>query len=161
MRDAAAGTPRSGTRWASSTPPTRANWRSGSCWPTRPARWARCTGRRRSTRPRWATRSWPAEADFLLGVAAKATGRGDTTYVGGCLFRVVGLCAHALHGSARRWLVNEKGAVAAAGRLPRAPAGFAERAHAVLAALGRSPAELATALAAARDLVAAVTAACR
>jgi hypothetical protein len=33
-----------------------------------------------------------AEADFL-GVAAEATGRGDTTYVGGCLFRVVGLCA--------------------------------------------------------------------
>jgi predicted nucleotidyltransferase len=102
-----------------------------------------------------------AEADFLLGVAAKATGRGDTAYVGGCLFRIVGLCAHALHGSARRWLVNEKGAVAAAGRLPRAPAGFAERAHAVLATLGRSPAELAAALAAARDLVAAVTAACR
>ena len=42
----------------------------------------------------------------------------------------------ALHGHAGHWLINEKGAVASAGRLPEAPASFAERAHDVLAHLG-------------------------
>ena len=100
------------------------------------------------------------EASFLLDVARKAVSRGDTTYVAGCLFRVVGLCAHALHGRAGRWLINEKGAVAAAGRLAVAPAGFAEQAHGLLAAPGRSPQALATVLDDAADLVARTRAAC-
>jgi hypothetical protein len=100
------------------------------------------------------------EARFCLAIAAKAVPRGDTAYVAGCLFRAVGLCAGALHGSAGRWLVNEKGAVAAAGRLPIAPPGFADRAHAVLAAAGRRPEELSAAVAAAADLVRDVAAAC-
>ncbi len=100
------------------------------------------------------------EASFLLDVARKAVSRGDTTYVAGCLFRVVGLCAHALHGRAGRWLINEKGAVAAAGCLAVAPAGFAERAHGLLAAPGRSPQALATVLDDAADLVARTRAAC-
>lgn len=52
------------------------------------------------------------EAGFCLEIAAKALPRGDTTYVAGCLFLSVGLCAHALHAVAGRWLVNQKGAVA-------------------------------------------------
>ncbi|GAA1107408.1 hypothetical protein GCM10009663_56660 [Kitasatospora arboriphila] len=72
-----------------------------------------------------ATARW--EAPFTLANAAKAPH--DTAYVHGCLFRVVGLLAHALHGRAGRWLINEKGAVDAAGRLPGAPADFARRAH--------------------------------
>ncbi|MGY1691899.1 nucleotidyltransferase domain-containing protein [Geodermatophilus sp. SYSU D01105] len=99
------------------------------------------------------------EARFCTGIAAKAVPRGDTTYVAGCLFRAVGLCAHALSGAAGRWLVNEKGAVAAAGRLPGAPPDFARRAHAVLAALGTGPADLAAAVRAAVELVAEVSAA--
>ncbi|WP_431682279.1 nucleotidyltransferase domain-containing protein [Kitasatospora sp. KL5] len=67
------------------------------------------------------------EAPFTLANAAKAPH--DTAYVHGCLFRVVGLLAQALHGRAGRWLINEKGAVDAAGRLPGAPERFAERAH--------------------------------
>ena len=42
------------------------------------------------------------EAGFALDIARKAASRADTTYVAGCLFRAVLLCAHALHGRAGR-----------------------------------------------------------
>lgn len=71
------------------------------------------------------------EARFLLGGAAKAVPRGDHAYLAACAFRVLLLCAHALHADAGRFVLNEKGAIAAAGRLPAAPAGFADRAQAV------------------------------
>ena len=101
------------------------------------------------------------EAGFALEIAHKAVDRADTTYVAGCLFRAVGLCAHALHGRAGRWLINEKGAVAAAGRLPQAPDHFSERAHGVLAHLGRQAPDLEQALTLAADLLAATVTACR
>jgi hypothetical protein len=101
------------------------------------------------------------EARFLLMVAGKAVRRGDTAYVSGCLFRIVGVCVHALHGRSRRWLINEKGAVAAAGRLSIAPAEFAERAHRLLAATGRSAAELSGTVADARQLVEDTAIACQ
>jgi hypothetical protein len=69
------------------------------------------------------------EASFLLRGARKAAVRADATYVAGCLFRVVGLCAHAIHACAGRWLINEKGAIDAATLLPAAPPAFARRAH--------------------------------
>jgi hypothetical protein len=100
------------------------------------------------------------EASFLLDIARKAVTRRDTTYIAGCLFRVVNLCAHALHGRAGRWLINEKGAVTAAGRLEVAPAGFTDQAHGLLAALGTGPDDLTAALDAAADLVAATRVAC-
>jgi len=101
------------------------------------------------------------EASFLIRIARKAVSRGDTTYVAGCLFRAVGMCAHALHGHAGRWLINEKGAVASAAKTPGAPADFAARAHGVLAQLGASSDELSTALDAATALVHDVTVACQ
>ncbi|GAA4968127.1 nucleotidyltransferase domain-containing protein [Kineococcus glutinatus] len=94
------------------------------------------------------------EAAFLVGGARKAAPRGDGAYVAGCLFRAVLLCAHAVHAHAGRWVVNEKGAVAAAGRLPAAPEGFAERAQAVFGSLGADPRGLQAALDAAERLVA-------
>jgi predicted nucleotidyltransferase len=100
------------------------------------------------------------EARFCVDIARKAVPRADSAYVAGCLFRAVELCAHAVHGHARRWLVNEKGAVAAAGRLPAAPALFASRSHAVLADLGATPDRLHAAVTAAAALVADVEAAC-
>jgi hypothetical protein len=100
------------------------------------------------------------EASFLVDLARKAVTRGDTIYIAGCLFRVVGLCAHALHGRAGRWLINEKGAVAAAGRLDVAPTGFTDQAHGLVAALGTGADDLSAALDAAADLVAATRAAC-
>jgi hypothetical protein len=101
------------------------------------------------------------EATFTVQIARKAVARADSTYVAGCLFRAVELCAHALHGSARRWLVNEKGAVAAAGRLPNAPADFTRRAHAILAHLGSRPPELERAIESAARLIADTKAACQ
>ena len=101
------------------------------------------------------------EGSFDLDIARKAVARGDTAYVAGCLFRVVEVCAHALHGQVGRWLINEKGAVASAGRLPGAPADFAERAHGVLAHLGATPGELSSAIDSAADLLADTTTACQ
>jgi hypothetical protein len=93
------------------------------------------------------------EADFLVGVARKAVSRGDVAYVSGCLFRVVGVCAHALHGAAGRWLINEKGAVAAAAALPGAPDRFQARVNAAFAAVDGDPLRLSAALDLAADLV--------
>lgn len=93
------------------------------------------------------------EADFDLDNARKAVGRADTTYVAGCLFRAVELCAHAIHAHAGRWLVNENGAVASAGRLATAPEAFAHRAHGVLAHLGEDPARLRAAITTAATLL--------
>lgn len=93
------------------------------------------------------------EADFLVGTARKAVSRGDATYVAGCLFRVAGVCAHALHGAAGRWLINEKGAVAAAAALPGAPPLFRERVHAAFAQVDGDPLHLMTAIDLAADLV--------
>ncbi|AGL20920.1 nucleotidyltransferase domain-containing protein [Actinoplanes sp. N902-109] len=93
------------------------------------------------------------EADFLVGLGRKAVSRADSAYVAGCLFRSAGVCAHALHGAAGRWLINEKGAVAAAAALPGAPPRFAERVDAMFACVDGDPLHLATALAAAADLV--------
>ncbi|BCJ60194.1 DNA polymerase subunit beta [Micromonospora endophytica] len=95
--------------------------------------------------------SW--EAGFLLDAAAKGMAAGDAGYVAGCLFRAIGVIVHTLHGRDRRWLVNEKGMIASAGRLPGAPADFAARAQALLGAVGRTPPELARTLAQARRLV--------
>jgi hypothetical protein len=99
-------------------------------------------------------------ADFLIANARKAVTRADTTFVAGCLFRVVGLCAHALHGRAGEWVTHEKGAVASAGRLPGAPNDFAALAHAVLADIGSSPAQISAAVDDAEELVLATRAAC-
>ena len=93
------------------------------------------------------------EARFLLGAVAKSAGRGDVTYVAGVLFRVVGLCAHVVHARAGRWVVNEKGLVDQAGRLPGAPERFAARAHGVLAQLGPDPDALRRAVAEATALL--------
>ncbi|MGX6602401.1 nucleotidyltransferase domain-containing protein [Micromonosporaceae bacterium Da 78-11] len=93
------------------------------------------------------------EADFLVAGARKAVSRGDSAYVAGCLFRVVGVCAHALHGAAGAWLINEKGAVAAAAALPGAPQEFRERVDAAFSRVDGDPLHLTEALDTAADLV--------
>jgi len=100
------------------------------------------------------------EAGFILDALPKAASRGDTVYVAGCLFRVVELCVYALHGRAGRWLINEKGAVASAGRLPQAPTDFVRRANDVLAHLGAESHELSAAITRAADLLIDVRDAC-
>lgn len=101
------------------------------------------------------------EADFSIGIARKAVSRADATYVAGCLFRAVLLCAHALHARSGRWLINEKGAVTAAGLLACAPADFAQRAHGVIAELRQRPDRLRAAIDAANDLLGEVRSACQ
>ena len=100
------------------------------------------------------------EPAFEVGAAQKATARGDTVYVAGVIVHALLLCAHALHGRAGQWLINEKGAIASAGRLDVAPPDFGARCHTVLAALGTDPEELATALQGAELIVDDVRAAC-
>lgn len=82
------------------------------------------------------------EASFLIQAARKAVSRQDTAYITGCLFRVIGPCTHALHARAGRWLINEKGAVASAGRLHSAPEGFTDQAQRLLSSIGTSCQEL-------------------
>ncbi|MFI7573311.1 nucleotidyltransferase domain-containing protein [Micromonospora sp. NPDC049497] len=96
------------------------------------------------------------EVDLLLAGAAKAVPAGDSGYVAGCLFRVVGVLVQVLHARAGRWLLNEKRMIASAGRLPGAPPQFADRAQALLGAVGRTPQELAATMAAGRALAAEV-----
>ncbi|WP_323097522.1 nucleotidyltransferase domain-containing protein [Intrasporangium sp. YIM S08009] len=100
------------------------------------------------------------EAELLLAGARKAVGRVDATYVAGCLFRAVTLCAHGLHARAGQWVVNEKGVVAEAGDLEVAPTDFAARAQRLLGALGTTPEALATTLREAEALVAETRRAC-
>jgi len=66
-------------------------------------------------------------ADFHLVAARKGVVRRDSVYVAACLSDALLVTAHAVHGLAGRWATNEKGVVAAAGCLPNAPHGFAER----------------------------------
>ncbi|MDX6365745.1 MAG: hypothetical protein QOK30_821 [Nocardioidaceae bacterium] len=101
------------------------------------------------------------EADFLLAGARKSIHREDCAWVAGCLFRVVLLCAHALHGRAGRWLINEKGAVTSAGQLPISPPQFSDRANHLLGHVGTTTAELANTLDRAEELVSDTRAACR
>lgn len=90
------------------------------------------------------------EAGFLFDNAPKGN---DPTYVAGCLFRAVGAICHAMHGRDGRWVINEKGMVASAAALPSAPDDFTEQAHAVLGAVGTTPAELAATIERARTLL--------
>ena len=101
------------------------------------------------------------EADFLLGGLRKSTPRLDPVWVAGCLFRVVMLCVHAVHGRAGQWLINEKGAVTAAERLWAAPPSFGRHARALLARPGETAAEWAQTIEDATIFVASARAACQ
>lgn len=99
------------------------------------------------------------EAEFLVANARKAVTRGDTTFIAGCLFRVVELCARAVHGRSGQWVIHEKGAVSSADRLSAAVATSA-RAYGILAGVGSSPGQMSTAVVAAEELVPATRTAC-
>ncbi|MEV6493093.1 nucleotidyltransferase domain-containing protein [Actinoplanes sp. NPDC051633] len=86
------------------------------------------------------------EADFMVKVAHKGALHHDPAYVAGCLFRLTGVCAHALHGAAGKWLINEKGAVAGAAGLPGAPPDFQQRVDTIFSAVSGDPARLSMAI---------------
>ena len=93
------------------------------------------------------------EARFLLAGLPSPARRGDVALVAGVLFRVVGLCAHAVHARAGRWVVNEKGLVDATAALPGAPPDFAVRVRTLLGQLGTQPQDLLRAVEHARSLL--------
>jgi len=99
------------------------------------------------------------QAEFALVGARYGAAGDDPAYAAGCLFQLVGVLCHALHGRAGAWLLNEKAMVAATARLAIAPPGFADDAHALLAGLGRTRGEIAATVDRAEALVARVRAA--
>ena len=90
---------------------------SRSSWPLSPSQGA-C---RSPTRTSCATRSFAASSGralFSIENAETAIPRGDQTYIAGCAFRSLSCVAQALFALNRRYLINEKGALEAAARLP-------------------------------------------
>lgn len=85
--------------------------------------------------------------------------RADSVWVAGCLFRVIMLCAHALHGRAGGWLINEKGAVSSTGQLTLSPPDFAGSARTIMSRVGTTRLELVNTIDVATTLVAATRAA--
>lgn len=75
------------------------------------------------------------EAEFSVAAAAKSAPAGDSLHVSLCLARAFGILTQSLHAHHRRWLLNEKGALAATAALPGTPERFAERVTACLTAL--------------------------
>jgi hypothetical protein len=69
-------------------------------------------------------------------IARHGRGLDDTAYVAGCAFRCIACLCQVLFAINRVYLLNEKGAVAAAAQLARRPDAFASRVAASLHAIG-------------------------
>jgi hypothetical protein len=76
------------------------------------------------------------ETLFSIENAQTAVARGDQTYIAGCAFRSLACGAQVLFAVNRRYLINEKGALAAAAGLPLTVDNLAERASRVWQAIG-------------------------
>lgn len=76
------------------------------------------------------------EAEFSLANARKSLDRGDVSYLAGCAFRTVACLCQTLFALNGVYLLNEKGAVAAADRFARKPVRFAQRVAGLYADLG-------------------------
>jgi hypothetical protein len=73
---------------------------------------------------------------FSIENARTALPKGDETYIAGCAFRLLACAAQVLFAVNRRYLINEKGALAAAAQLPLTVDNLAERVKSVWQALG-------------------------
>ena len=76
------------------------------------------------------------EVLFSIENAQTAIPKGDQTYISGCAFRSLACVAQVLFALNRNYLINEKGAIAAAARLPVTIPDLAERARSVWQAIG-------------------------
>jgi hypothetical protein len=76
------------------------------------------------------------EVLFSIDNAQTAIPRGDPSYIAGCAFRALACATQVLFAVNGRYLINEKGAVAAAARLPLTVGDFAKRARGVWQAIG-------------------------
>jgi hypothetical protein len=73
---------------------------------------------------------------FAIENAHTAVARGDQTYISGCAFRALACAAQVLFALNRRYLINEKGALAAAARLAMSVDNLPERAKDIWQAIG-------------------------
>src|ERR1700722_7480194 len=73
---------------------------------------------------------------FSIENAHTPVPRGDETYIAGCAFRTLACAAQVLFAVNRRYLVNEKGALAGAARLSLTVDNFAERVKSIWQAIG-------------------------
>jgi hypothetical protein len=76
------------------------------------------------------------EASFALANARKSLDRGDVSYLAGCAFRAVASLCQVLFALNGKWLLNEKGAVAAVDGFALKPADFSRRVGRIYADLG-------------------------
>ena len=76
------------------------------------------------------------EAGFALANARKSLDRGDVSYLAGCAFRAIACLCQTLFALNGVYLLNEKGAVAAADGFALSPTGFAKRVASLFADLG-------------------------
>jgi hypothetical protein len=73
---------------------------------------------------------------FSIENAQTAVPRGDQTYIAGCAFRSLACAAQVLFAVNRRYLINEKGALTRAARLPVTVGDLEERVSGVWRAIG-------------------------
>jgi hypothetical protein len=73
---------------------------------------------------------------FSIENAQTAVPRRDETYIAGCAFRALACAAQVLFAVNRNYLINEKGALAVAARLPLTVANLTERVKSVWQAIG-------------------------
>jgi hypothetical protein len=78
------------------------------------------------------------EALFSIENAESAVPRADQTYIAGCAFRSLSSVAQVLFALNRRYLINEKGALEAAARLPLTVPDLSERMGEMWRAIGTS-----------------------
>jgi hypothetical protein len=76
------------------------------------------------------------EASFALANARKSLDRGDVSYLAGCAFRAVASLCQVLFALNGKWLLNEKGAVAAVDGFALKPVDFSRRVARIYADLG-------------------------
>jgi predicted nucleotidyltransferase len=76
------------------------------------------------------------EAEFALANARKSLDHGDVSYLAGCAFRAIACLCQTLFALNGVYLLNEKGAVAAADGFALSPTGFAKRVASLFADLG-------------------------
>ena len=80
--------------------------------------------------------SW--EATFAIRNAETAAARGDQTHIAGCAYRALCCIAQVLFALNRRYLINEKGALAEAAGLPLTLPGLSAATAEVWLLIGRS-----------------------
>ncbi len=98
------------------------------------------------------------DATFEIAVAGKPAERGDVAYVAGSLFHAAGFMTMVLYALNRRWLINEKGALAASRGFKIGPRRFQATIETVMAQPGDNPRALLRSVAAMRSLAIALRA---